>query len=533
MANRGSGIEFAAFGRIWGCWLRGKKLSRFLCTGAIGLLFSSVVLADGLPDLAPIALQAPDPLTAPPNPVVSIDWGVTNQGVGPALGYQWDILYLSTQPALDSSATYISTYFEYSSLAAGESYWRTNQVQLPLIQSGQYYLILKTDYYNNVAESDENNNELAVPIHITIQPPDLAPVALLAPPPVTAPPYPSITLVWAVTNQGIGSAIGYPNWTDQVLFATNNSPDGAVWLGSWGETGPVPVGGSYWRTNTVQLPVTQSGTGNLFLKADAYDSLAELDNNNNLISVPIACTITPPDLVPVMSQIPGVITGPPNPTLSLAWGVTNCGIGAALGDWEDDVYLSTDPVPDWQDSRISYFSYHPPMPPGSSYWQTNTVQLPVVTNGTYYLIFRVDSYNNVFESDESNNVVVAPVIFNILPPDLVPLVPVTSLVLTSSPQPNLTLTWGVTNQGIGPAIGNWQWADIVYFSPDPVLDNSDQSMAYLSQTGPIPAGGSYWWTNTLSLPVVHSGTYYLLFKADTYDWLYESDETNNLVVAPI
>ena len=138
-------------------------------------------------------------------------------------------------------------------------------------------------------------------------------MALLAPPSLIAPPYPSVTLVSCITNQGIGSAIGFPSWSDQVLFSTNNSPGNAVYLSSCDETGPVPVGGSYWRTNTVQLPVTQSGTGYLFLKADAYDSLVELDNNNNLMSIPVACTITPSDLVPITSQIPRIFTGPPNP----------------------------------------------------------------------------------------------------------------------------------------------------------------------------------------------------------------------------
>jgi subtilase family serine protease len=632
-----------------------KKLVRILHTAGIGLLFNSAALADGLPDLAPLALQVPDPLTAPPNPMVSIVWGVTNQGAGPALGYPLDALFLSSTPVLDGSATYLATFTEYSSMSAGESYWATNQLQLPLMQSGQFYLIFKADYLNNVAESDENNNllavpfkfdsspadlipvqllvpqditgppspsvtvawqianqgigpalnswrdglylstntvvdytaqslgqwqesgpievgnnywltntlripvtqsgdyyliiktddgnwleesdpfnnELAVPVRFTIQPPDLVPVALLAPPSVTAPPYPSVTLVWCVTNQGIGAAIGFPSWTDQVLFSTNNSPGSAVSLSSWYETGPVPVGGSYWRTNTVHLPITQSGTAYLFLKADAKDNLVELDNNNNLISVPLVCTITPSDLLPITSQVPAVITGPPNPILSLAWGVTNRGIGAALGDWVDNVYFSTDPVLDWQDASISHFYYHPPLPPGAAYWQTNMAQLPAVSSGTYYLIFRVDSYNDIFESDESNNVVVVPVTINILPPDLVPLLPTTSLALTASPRPNLTLTWGVTNQGIGPAIGNWYWVDTVYFSPDPVLDSSDQWMTYNSQPGPIPPGGSYWWTNTLSLPVVQSGTYYLLFKTDAYNSVYESDESNNLVVVPI
>jgi subtilase family serine protease len=484
-------------------------------------------------DLIPVQLLTPADITGPPNPPVTVAWQVANQGIGPALNTWQDELYLSTNAVVDYTAWWLGAWQGTGPIEVGNSYWLTNTLRIPVTQSGVYYLIIKTDGGDWLTESDPYNNELAVPISVTIQPPDLVPVALLAPPSVTAPPYPSITLVWCVTNQGIGSAIGFPNWNDQVLFSTNNSPGSAVYLGSWYETGPVPVGGSYWRTNTVQLPVTQSGTGYLFLRADAYDNLVELDNDNNLLSVPVVCTITPSDLVPITTQIPGIITGPPNPTLSLAWGVTNQGTGAALGWWENGVYLSTDTVLDWQDSKISSIYCYQPLPPGASFWQTNMLRFPVVSNGSYYLLIQADDNNNVFESDETNNMAVVPVTFNILPPDLVPLPPAASLVLTASPRPNLTLTWGVTNQGTGPAIGNWSWEDTVYFSPDPVLDSSDQWLTHLNQPGPIPPGGSYWWTNTLSLPVVQSGTYYLLFKADAYNEVYEYDETNNLAVVPV
>ena len=197
----------------------GMQPIRVICTAGLGLLLSSAALADGLPDLAPLALQVPDPLTAPPNPTVSIVWGVTNQGAGPALAYKWDALYLSSQPVLDDSATYVSSVFEYSSLAVGESYWRTNLVQLPLIQSGQYYLIFKTDYYNEVAESDENNNLLAVPFAFNSTPADLIPVQLLAPADITGPPNPPVTVAWQVANQGIGPALN--TWRDKLYLSTN------------------------------------------------------------------------------------------------------------------------------------------------------------------------------------------------------------------------------------------------------------------------------------------------------------------------
>ena len=139
------------------------------------------------------------------------------------MGYQSDALYLSTQPLLDGSATYVSSSFEYGSAGQpGESYWRTNQVQLPLIQSGQYYLIFKTDYYNDVAESDENNNLLAVPFMFESTPADLIPVQLLAPADITGPPNPPVTVAWQVANQGIGPALN--TWRDELYLSTN-----AVW----------------------------------------------------------------------------------------------------------------------------------------------------------------------------------------------------------------------------------------------------------------------------------------------------------------
>ena len=315
-----------------------KKLIRILCTSAIGLLFNSVAFADGLPDLAPLALLVPDPLTAPPNPTVSIVWGVTNQGTGPALNYQSDTLYLSSQPIMDGSATYLSSFLEYGSLAAGESYWRTNQLQLPLIQSGPYYLIIKTDSYSYVAESDENNNLLAVPFTFESTPADLIPVQLLAPTDITGPPNPPVTVAWQVANQGIGSALN--TWRDALFLSTNAVVDyTASRLGEWQETGPIEVGNSYWLTNTLRIPVTESGVYYLIIKTDEGDWLKESNPYNNELAVPVSFTIQPPDLAPVALLAPPAVTAPPYPSVTLEWCVTNQGIGAAIGfpSWSDQV----------------------------------------------------------------------------------------------------------------------------------------------------------------------------------------------------
>jgi hypothetical protein len=49
------------------------------------------------------------------------------------------------------------------------------------VESGTYYLVFTTDFYNNLAELTTNNNGITVPITVTITPADLAPLALQVP----------------------------------------------------------------------------------------------------------------------------------------------------------------------------------------------------------------------------------------------------------------------------------------------------------------------------------------------------------------
>jgi subtilase family serine protease len=84
-----------------------------------------------------------------------------------------------------------------------------------------------------------------------------------------------------------------------------------------------------------------------------------------------------------------------------------------------------------------------------------------VASGTYYLLFQTDISNSILESDENNNVMAVPFTFNSTPPDLVPVSLRVAWVLTGPPNLEVTLVWGVTNQGIGPAVREWGWSDRV------------------------------------------------------------------------
>jgi hypothetical protein len=295
-------------------------------------------------------------------------------------------------------------------------------VRVPVVASGTYYLIFVTDGYNDLYESDENNNvSVAVPVTFDLwPPPDLAPIALQSPLVVTGAPNSGVTVIWGVTNQGAGPAVA--SWVDGVYLSTTPVLDWPAWTICYqNETNTVAAGGSYWRTNVVPVPEVPSGTYYLIFKTDTYDYLYESNETNNMWVVPVTYTnlLPPPDLAPVALQVPTVVTGPPNPSVTLVWGVTNESAGPAWGYWYDAVYLSTDAVLDgWDDWLVSDSYETNTVVAAGSYWRTNTMRVPVVESGTYYLIFQVNDWGYLYESDWDNNVFAVPVMFNIITPPI-------------------------------------------------------------------------------------------------------------------
>ena len=497
---------------------------------AAGLVLGLSAWADPLPDLAPLALEMPTTVTAPPNPLIEITWGVTNQGAGTALSYWNDILYVSTRSVVDSTANFLVYETGPAALDPGDIYWRTDQLTLPVTERGFYYVILKANAYRYLRESNFDNNELAVGFSFEPTPADLAPLDLVVTPTVTGPPNPLVTVAWGVTNLGPGYASGY--WSDTLYLSTHTTFDGtAIPIVSQGESGPVPARGQYWRTNTVRMPVVESGQYYLLFRADQYNSLYEAQTNNNLAVVPVTFDLHPPDLVPVGLVVPNVLTGAPNPEITLSWGVTNQGTGPAIGNytWWDRVYFSTNTTFEWTDAWVTGSDEAGPIGPGEVYWRTNTAVLPVVDSGNYYLIFQTDFANSIYESDTNNNTLVVPITVNIQRPDLVPIARFPTEI-TGPPYPLVDLVFGATNQGAGPALG-W-WLDFVFVSTN-TAGGAQGSGTGFSVWGPVPAGGTYWQTNTIRLPAVQDGTYFLTLASDYYSNLYESDRSNNVISVPV
>ncbi|HYG33368.1 MAG TPA: CARDB domain-containing protein [Clostridia bacterium] len=504
-----------------------------------------VVVTVEPPDLKPMDLQAPSLVTAPPNPRITFSWAITNQGLGAAIAnnYWNDQLYLSTDATLDNRDVPLRTDPKFGLVNAGTGYDLTNTVQVPVVQSGDYYLILQADADEQLFESNETNNTVAVPIRFEVQRPDLQPVILQVAKSFTGAPNPSFTFVWGVTNQGTGAALagnpGYLAWADKIYISTNCQLDStATPILTLDEYGPLNSGAAYWRTNILQLPVVQSGTYYLFLVTDADRSLIETDYSNNVYVTSTVLNLLPPDLAPLLSLVPTNIVSPPLPNIAVTWGITNQGTGPAVPSWTDRVFISTDSVWDWWDKGLTQVSHWQGLDAGESYWTTSHIELPVTQSGTQYLIFQADAGNALYETDQNNNVEIVPVTFTILPPDLAPITFKAPRTVTGPPNPSMTLVWGVTNQGTGAARRpGWAWTDMVSISTNPILDyrarsiqSSHEPNGAISEVEP---GGSYWRTNTVRVPMTESGTYYLFFEANSTRDVFEENYSNNVAVVPI
>jgi hypothetical protein len=349
-------------------------------------------------------------------------YGGSITGVLPANGsllYRMDVPPEATRilfSANNSANVVLSLEQGTIALPGGPAHWTSyqgnnsqypNQVNAslnqPLFTPNNWPWLPGYTYYLTVTNLTANPEPIGINL---FTPADLAPVAVSAPTSViSARPNPTIQVIWGVTNQGMAAASG--TWYDTVWFSTNGVLDAnSINVGNFWVNQSIAPGDAYWQTNTVTLPMVGSGSYTLFVQVDTGNYLYEASLSDK-VSTPIngVFTLTLPDLMPVSVTAPATITAlQPNPTIQVAWGVANQGIGEASGGWYDRVWFSANGVLDAQSRNLGDFYVGQAVAPGDSYWQTNSVTLPMTQSGSYTLFVQVDIYSSILESDEQNNV---------------------------------------------------------------------------------------------------------------------------------
>ncbi|HDR13947.1 MAG TPA: hypothetical protein ENN79_00390, partial [Desulfobacteraceae bacterium] len=490
----------------------------------------AVAVTLNAPDLEVTSVNAPD--SAVLGESIPVSWTVTNTGEHATTTYWYDRVYVSSDQSLGEDDTLIGEFYAGPStsqpLGPGESYTLTKDIFLPETVTGSVYIIIFTDGSGRQGETDETNNTSYRAI--TLDAPDLT----IYEGDVTAPGSlvlgEVVPVSWTVTNRG--SVAAAADWYDRVYFSMDTVLDPSdLLLGSFSAATYTPLGAgeSYTRTVDVKVPsVWASQAGYLIVKADGTNLQGETDETNNTRATSVV--VTAPDLAA------GRITAPSSAVSSqlidVSWRVDNVGNSPALSAWRDAIYLSSDQVLSDDDTRLQVFSAadRVPLEPGSFYTTITSLRLPAISAGTYYLIIKVDEYDEQGESDEANNTAVSgPLAAKV--PDLT--VTGVSAPEASSPNATVTLSWTVKNLSTDvPAPGVWY--DYVYLSADSSLNESNDifvtSVLRDSNTALGP-GTSYTVTRDVTLPKVAQGTWYVLVKTDGTNSQGESDETNNVGVS--
>jgi len=293
-------------------------------------------------DLQLMAAWAPS--SANIGDLINVSWTVKNASAIAANDYWLDAVYLSSDAVLDENDTGAS-FYGAGPLSAGSSYSLDAFFSVPYVSNaGKYYFIFSADSFGEQPETDESNNNLALPINLDLNGPDLQ--LLSASAPASASPGSPITVSWTVKNQGVAAASR--GWWDVIYLSTDAILDeNDVYANQYAIDAPLAADSSYSRSLSFSIPsISTAGQYYILFSTDDYGQQGETDESNNHLAVPINLDLNGPDLQLVSATAPAAASvGSP---ITVSWTVKNQGAVTAGNDWFDYIYLSKDNVSDIQ-----------------------------------------------------------------------------------------------------------------------------------------------------------------------------------------
>jgi subtilase family serine protease len=375
----------------------------------------------------PVDLSVPEfevSFSASSGQPVDVSYTVENSGEGTTLSSRWyDAFYLSSDMTLDTDEDILIDDIRHDgSLGYQETYSPTVSMYLPNGISGLYFLLMKTDSYNGISESNETNNTSFAPVFITLTPPpDLQITAYDIPSQGTAGQ--PLTVSWTVENKGTGPARYLKGWNDGIFLSSDAILDrGDTCLSSESYADDLGPGANYNASAEVELPISASGNYFVLIKTDSGKNVYEHEaEDNNVISGSVSVTMPPPsDLIVTDITVPA--NAVPGELVTISWTVKNQGPNTASGRMYEAVYVSEDANWEFTDPMLGIVSREIDLAPGKSARMsmkadirrafradkdgTITETLPGVV-GEHYVAVRTDVRNNIRESDLSNNIAIS------------------------------------------------------------------------------------------------------------------------------
>lgn len=487
-----------------------------------------------LPDLRIESITIP--ATAFSEQTIGIEWVTKNHGIGSTVPGTWyENIYLSPDPTYNSFDPLLASVSSLNSLNPDQSYVHSANVVIPQGSNGLYYVIVKTDHYNGVKETADNNNTTysVTQINITLSPPPDLLVTGITTPALTFSGE-SINMTFTISNLGPGIT-KETIWQDELTLvpAPGNSNGISTSFGLRTHVGALLPDSSYTVNLSVTIPQNIFGDYQILVNADNRFNVFEFasEGNNSLLSNIIEVILTPPaDLVPDSLNVPDTLSL--YETYPVTFQIRNDGGSAPTISYTDRYYLSQSPVFNSNFLiHMGYVHHNPGLMPGQYETKSVNVKLTGAYTGIYYIYLVTDHNNRINEYEfEDNNILRSDPIM-IVRPDLVPdslLHP--AMVMSGS---TISVRTEVINPGPGVFYGSY--INRYYLSTDSILSTmtdillSSRSVHNIALTTEDTVSNSF----SLVLPSDQFGSKYLIVASDAGQTVYESNETNNELTSPM
>ena len=494
-----------------------------------GYTCNQVTLQDDLPDLEAYSVGTSSS-SAVMGDTITVSYRIENLGTDYSGSFYWK-LYLSTDSTITTSDTYVDE-FSVSSISPGS--YRSGyeySVQIPTgMNTGYHYLGMIADNRGRVTELDETNNVVADTGRIDIEDmADLVPSTLSGP--SNAQAGQQVSISWRIDNDG-DDASGWFYWklylsTDSTITSSDTQ------VGSTQQANS--INGGYYRSSSsfsVTIPNSLSARTYYWgIIADTTDRVSEGDETNNILrGNSVSITVPDYDLeatsLSVDSGSRSVCEGA---DIYLTLTVTNRGSDyagthyyeAAVATGSSDLDILYGTSLGWASGQSGVSSY-----------THSSIQAALPTTlspGTYWVGLIVDTFDDVSESDESNNIVAtSSAQLTIL--DCAPDLEAVSVSGTSSGVRGGTVSVDVQVDNVGREVAQSVGVDI-YLSSDSNIDSNDvhigsDTISILAESGT--------WSNSLSLSIpsnLGDGCWYWGMMVDRIGGIVEMDETNNVVAS--
>ncbi|MBI4865897.1 MAG: hypothetical protein HY816_03000 [Candidatus Wallbacteria bacterium] len=349
------------------------------------------------------------PLSAVVSEIVTLTVALRNAGSSPLAQPFWTRVVLSQDPVFTTSDVLVTEFSSQLPEGGGRDSALTVQsvVQMPRATPGEYFVGAIADVYDSAAETSEADNTRAALSKLVLRAPphDLVVTRFEAPPTTSAGGYfPATFVVQNVGASGIAPSSQLSIHASSDPLATATSPAIASFY-----IQELRAGEKVTFEQPIQFPrYFPAGRYSLAAVADAYDYVAETREDNNLESSSNQIDVTSPtvDLVVTGLQLPSTTISQAE-TLSASLTIRNQGSFQAAQFFNSKLQLApldSQGAPIESQSYDLAFDFVELLPAGQQAIRAIPFTVPrFLAPGQYLMRALVDGYDQVFETDETNN----------------------------------------------------------------------------------------------------------------------------------